>query len=132
MSVLNSRRITGTALLLCVGISCCLGKEKSAGESVSLEKYGAVVKLKGGSFVMGDNSEGRDNPLNSSLNTRSATVKPFAMDIFPVTNEHFRKFVRAKKFKSEAERFGWSFVFHDFVPEKIRKTIKQSVQVSRC
>ena len=44
-----------------------------------------------------------------------------------VTNEEFRWFVREKKFKTESERFGWSFVFHSFVPEDVKAKMKEAV-----
>ncbi|XP_049761056.1 inactive C-alpha-formylglycine-generating enzyme 2 isoform X3 [Elephas maximus indicus] len=77
-----------------------------------------VVQLPGGRFQMGtDSPDGRDGegPV------REVTVKPFAIDIFPVTNKDFRVFVRANKYRTEAESFGWSFVFEDFVSDELRK-----------
>ena len=32
-----------------------------------------------------------------------------------------REFVREKKYQTEAEAFGWSFVFEDFVSPELRK-----------
>jgi len=43
---------------------------------------------------------------------RQVTLDPFYMDRYPVSNEQFREFVRATEYKTEAERFGWSFVFY--------------------
>jgi len=48
-------------------------------------------------------------------------VAPYYIDTAAVTNEAFRAFVRAHKqdgrpFKTEAERFGWSFVMKAVVP----------------
>ncbi|KAM9208400.1 inactive C-alpha-formylglycine-generating enzyme 2 isoform 1-T1 [Dugong dugon] len=77
-----------------------------------------MVQLPGGRFQMGTNSpDGRDGegPV------QEVTVKPFAIDIFPVTNRDFREFVRANKYRTEAESFGWSFVFEDFVSDELRK-----------
>lgn len=118
-------------LLLCLQLSWCLGKGKKTVDSDPLRKYSTLIELKGGTFEMGAGANRKDNPTKSKAYGRKVTVKPFALDAFPVTNGYFRKFVREKKFNSEAEQFGWSFVFHDFVPEKIRITIKQSVQVSK-
>uniref|UniRef100_A0A8C5NWQ6 Inactive C-alpha-formylglycine-generating enzyme 2 n=1 Tax=Jaculus jaculus TaxID=51337 RepID=A0A8C5NWQ6_JACJA len=78
----------------------------------------SMVQLPGGKFLMGTNApDGRDGegPV------REVTVKPFAIDIFPVTNKDFREFVREKKYRTEAEGFGWSFVFEDFVSDELRK-----------
>ena len=43
---------------------------------------------------------------------KTRRVKPFRMMTTAVTNEMFAKFVQATGYQTEAERFGWSFVFH--------------------
>lgn len=93
------------------------------------DKFSAAVTLSGGKFRMGSSSA---DAKRGELSAKSVAVKPFVIDKYPVTNEHFRKFVRAKKFKTEAERFGWSFVFRTFVPEEVRSKITQSVPVNLC
>ncbi|GAB1290226.1 Inactive C-alpha-formylglycine-generating enzyme 2 [Apodemus speciosus] len=81
-----------------------------------------AVHLPGGPFLMGtDAADGRDGEGPA----REVTVKPFAIDIFPVTNKDFREFVREKKYRTEAETFGWSFVFEDFVSPELRKQANQ-------
>ncbi|XP_008540505.2 inactive C-alpha-formylglycine-generating enzyme 2 isoform X3 [Equus przewalskii] len=85
----------------------------------------SMVQLPGGRFQMGTNSpDGRDGegPV------REVTVKPFAIDIFPVTNKDFREFVREKKYRTEAETFGWSFVFEDFVSDELRNKVTQQME----
>lgn len=42
---------------------------------------------------------------------------------------YHREFVRAEKFKSEAESFGWSFVFHDFVSDELKSKVTQKIEV---
>ncbi|XP_065587885.1 inactive C-alpha-formylglycine-generating enzyme 2 isoform X2 [Cyrtonyx montezumae] len=84
-----------------------------------------MVQLPGGKFQMGSSStQSRDEegPI------REVTVKPFAIDKFPVTNRDFREFVREKKYKTEAEAFGWSFVFEDFVSEELKKKVTQKLE----
>uniref|UniRef100_A0A2I2ZXM4 Sulfatase modifying factor 2 n=1 Tax=Gorilla gorilla gorilla TaxID=9595 RepID=A0A2I2ZXM4_GORGO len=84
----------------------------------------SMVQLQGGRFLMGTNSpDSRDEgPV------REVTVKPFAIDIFPVTNRDFRDFVREKKYRTEAEMFGWSFVFEDFVSDELRNKATQPMK----
>ena len=95
--------------------------------SAEIAKCNGMVEISGGKFRMGtDVADGKDGEGPS----RSVHVSAFKIDKCPVTNEDFRKFVREKKFKTESERFGWSFVFHAFVPEDIKSKIKQAVQVS--
>ncbi|XP_013376002.1 PREDICTED: sulfatase-modifying factor 2 isoform X2 [Chinchilla lanigera] len=164
-----------------------------------------MVQLPGGRFLMGtDAPDARDGegPV------REVTVKPFAIDVFPVTNKDFRpepkmaalllghaghhclrahlsphfcirnavplgttakeemerfgnknpgsnrpasphvtvcswllsscgdarlpswlwEFVREKKYRTEAELFGWSFVFEELVPSELRNTAAQQMK----
>lgn len=48
---------------------------------------------------------------------RPVTLSPFAIDTFPVTNTDFAAFVQATGYQTDAERFGWSFVFWSHIPE---------------
>lgn len=50
---------------------------------------------------------------------REVTVDSFYVDQTVVTNKEFSKFVKATNYKTEAEQFGWSFVFHKFLPPKL-------------
>uniref|UniRef100_A0A2K5Q857 Sulfatase-modifying factor enzyme-like domain-containing protein n=1 Tax=Cebus imitator TaxID=2715852 RepID=A0A2K5Q857_CEBIM len=87
-----------------------------------------MVQLPGGRFLMGTNSpDSRDGegPV------REVTVKPFAIDIFPVTNKEFRDFIREKKYRTEAEMFGWSFVFEEFVSDELRNKATQPMKVRK-
>jgi formylglycine-generating enzyme len=69
-----------------------------------------MVRLDGGPFLMGtDTLEGF--PADGEGPIRKVAVDPFFIDLYPVTNQQFREFVRATDYKTEAERFGWSFVF---------------------
>lgn len=40
--------------------------------------------------------------------------------------------MRAQKYKTEAESFGWSFVFQDFVPEELKSKVTQRIEVVGC
>ncbi len=42
---------------------------------------------------------------------RSVIVSPFLIEKFPVTNERYLQFTKETGYVTEAERFGWSFVF---------------------
>lgn len=54
---------------------------------------------------------------------RRVRVKPFRIGIAAVTNAEFRAFTDATGYVTEAERFGWSFVFHTDVPEEVGHTL---------
>lgn len=76
-----------------------------------------MVQLDGGMFLMGtDTDEGF--PRDGEGPVREVTVDPFYIDVNMVTNLQFAEFVRAKGYKTESERYGWSFVFQGHVPEE--------------
>eukprot|EP00658_Telonema_sp_P-2_P055358 TRINITY_DN44007_c0_g1_i1.p2 TRINITY_DN44007_c0_g1~~TRINITY_DN44007_c0_g1_i1.p2 ORF type:complete len:169 (+),score=59.79 TRINITY_DN44007_c0_g1_i1:122-628(+) len=64
------------------------------------------LDMPGGTFRMGTDTDGKDGEAPS----RMTQVKRFHLDATPVTNSDFRGFIRATKYKTEAEEFGWSFV----------------------
>jgi formylglycine-generating enzyme len=50
------------------------------------------------------------------------------MDKTEVSNRQFSSFVEQTQYITEAENFGWSFVFEDFVSPELSATITQAVQ----
>ncbi len=87
-----------------------------------------LIYLSGGEFLMGtDDREGF--PSDGEGPVRAVTVAPFYIDPYTVTNLEFKMFVDATGYITEAEKFGWSYVFHLFVPEfgvKILGSTRQS------
>lgn len=83
---------------------------------VSVETRARMVRLTGGRFLMGtDSAEGF--PQDGEGPVREVTLRPFWIDSTTVTNRLFRKFVEATGYRTEAERFGWSFVFWAHIPK---------------
>ena len=62
-----------------------------------------------------DDAEGF--PEDGEGPVRPVTLRPFAIDAAAVTNEQFAGFVAASGYRTDAERYGWSFVFQQFLPE---------------
>uniref|UniRef100_A0A3Q4G8P4 Sulfatase modifying factor 2 n=1 Tax=Neolamprologus brichardi TaxID=32507 RepID=A0A3Q4G8P4_NEOBR len=86
-----------------------------------------MVNIPGGKMLMGTSAtDGRDGESP----TKEVELQPFKIDRHPVTNADFRDFVRAQKYKSEAETFGWSFVFQDFVSEELKSKVTQRIEGS--
>lgn len=56
-------------------------------------------------------------PADGEGPVRAIALSPFSIDTYPVTNSDFAAFVRATSFQTDAERFGWSFVFWGHIPE---------------
>ena len=53
---------------------------------------------------------------------REISVDPFWIDRFAVSNEDFAAFIEATGYATEAERFGWSFVFAGLLPDDFPPT----------
>jgi sulfatase modifying factor 1 len=65
------------------------------------------------------------NPGDGEGPVRPVTVHPFRIDPVGVTNTRFAVFVKDTGYVTDAERFGWSYVFHLFVAPRIRQGIHQ-------
>ena len=74
-----------------------------------------MVRLEGGEFLMGTESEAAF-PADGEGPIRQVTIDPFYLDARPVTNRQFSEFVEQRGYETEAEKFGWSFVFHKQLP----------------
>ncbi len=100
--------------------------EPSDASAVKAELREDVVRLDGGSFAMGTND--RRFPGDGEGPIREVTVDPFGFAAHEVTNRQFASFVADTGFQTEAEKFGWSFVFHHFVSEETRESVTSAVQ----
>jgi sulfatase modifying factor 1 len=88
-----------------------------------------MVFLEGGEFFMGtDDKEGF--PADGEGPVRKVKLKPFYIDACTVSNADFSTFVQATGYKTEAETFGWSFVFHLLVSQQVASQVTQVVQGS--
>ena len=77
--------------------------------------------LAGGSFRMG--SAGREAyPADGEAPVHNVDLSPFSIDSVAVSNDRFDTFVSQTGFVTEAERFGWSFVFAGFLPDDFPDT----------
>ena len=80
-----------------------------------------LVELAGGAFRMG-----ADDPLAYPADgegpVHEVTLAPFAIDSHAVSNERFAAFVEATGHVTDAERWGWSFVFGGLLPEDFPPT----------
>jgi formylglycine-generating enzyme required for sulfatase activity len=81
----------------------------------------SLVRLDGGEFTMGSDV-GPDYPGDGEGPARRVTVDAFSIDRFAVTNAQFATFVDATGHVSEAETFGWSFVFAGLLPDDFVET----------
>ena len=82
--------------------------------------YTGMIRLDGGTFLMGT-ADADGWPEDGEGPVREVTLDPFYLDATAVTNARFEQFIEATGYTTEAERFGWSYVFHLLVPGKIKR-----------
>eukprot|EP00937_MAST-01D_sp_MAST-1D-sp2_P003827 g3827.t1 len=102
-------------LLACLGLA--LGREIPAAGRPSVMAYFEAASFKMG----GDEKSGAPSETEVSL-------KPFSIDVHSVTNAQFKEFVRATKYKTEAETFGWSFVLEYLASDEVKAETTQTVK----
>jgi formylglycine-generating enzyme required for sulfatase activity len=86
-----------------------------------------LVDLPGGAFLMGTDSADAF-PDDGEGPVREVTVDAFRIDRFPVTNDRFQLFIDETGYKTDAEKFGWSFVFWSLLPkDRFRQLVKDTV-----
>ena len=116
---------------------CCAPAREAAGNGAgasaecgvrrvrNLDTAGMVL-IPGGEFLMG-NERDYGFPRDGEGPVHAVTVAPFYLEVTTVTNERFNAFVNATGYKTEAERFGWSFVFEGDLSAKQRATAVRGV-----
>jgi sulfatase modifying factor 1 len=114
---------------------CCVRSRADDGQAAAAESAatpGAIEPSRitiqrrwsppiGGSFMMG--SDDRRFPDDGEGPVRRVTVGEFTIACHAVSNLHFGDFVRATGYTTDAERYGWSFVFAAFVSDGVRHAI---------
>ncbi|HEX6499058.1 MAG TPA: formylglycine-generating enzyme family protein [Micromonosporaceae bacterium] len=73
-----------------------------------------MIRIPAGPFLMGGDDPDAF-PDDGEGPVREVYVSEYHIDPKAVTNAQFAGFVKATGYVTEAERFGWSFVFHLFV-----------------
>jgi sulfatase modifying factor 1 len=79
-----------------------------------------MVALPGGPFTMGS-----DDPLaypDDGEGVREVELSPFRIDAYALSNDRFAEFAGETDYRTEAERYGWSFVFGGLLPEDFPPT----------
>ena len=85
-----------------------------------------MIRIPGGRFRMGtDDAVGF--PADGEGPAREVFVDPYFVDATPVTNGEFARFVTDTGYTTEAEEFGWSFVFAEFVHEDAARYVMREV-----
>lgn len=79
-----------------------------------------AIRVPGGTAFIGTNWA--EIPDDGEAPFRKRKIKPFHIGATTVSNGQFAEFVQATGYVTEAENFGWSFVFWSDVPEEIGPT----------
>ena len=97
-------------------------------ESLSSKKLNTsnMVNLSG-KFLMGSNDQELIESDGEGF-IREVEVDSFLIDKTSVTNLEFSKFITETNYITDAERFGWSFVFNMFISQKTKKNVTEIVQ----
>ena len=74
----------------------------------------------GGSFLMGSND--RRFPDDGEGPVRRVQLNAFSIACYTVSNLQFAEFVRKTGYTTEAERYGWSFVFEGLLSDEQKRT----------
>jgi sulfatase modifying factor 1 len=80
-----------------------------------------TVEVPAGEFQMGC-GDGWAYPQDGEGPVRRVTLAAFRIAPAPVTNAGFARFVAATGHVTEAERYGWSFVFGGLLPDEFEET----------
>lgn len=78
-----------------------------------------LAHIAGGACLVG--SDDGLLPLDGEGPSRMVRIRPFAIARHAVTNTDFAAFVDATAYRTDAERFGYSYVFELFLPEERRR-----------
>jgi len=112
---------------------CCGGEVKSVDEALSkrASHYGdhsEMVLVDSGAFLMGtDSEEGWD--ADGEKPVREVNLRSYWISKCCVTNREFGEFIDDTGFVTEAERFGWTYVFRILLSKSVLKRLKpQNVQ----
>lgn len=104
-------------------MSACPGKPSSGRRSAKNRRAGLLgdaVDLPGGTALVGTTNA--QIPNDGESPAHQVRLNPFRMLATTVTNAEFRVFVKDTGYVTEAETFGWSFVFWRQVPKSIGLT----------
>jgi len=106
-------------------ICCCAGHLPSIpNELIPRETNASIqnmIKLPGGNFLMGTNDK-EGFPHDGEGPVREVTLDSFYIEATTVTNQRFAEFINATSYKTDAEKFGWSFVFYELLPRELRQS----------
>lgn len=124
-------------LLQCIAIestttenACLVDGDEKCVQSVAGEDkpFNELVLIRGGVFTMGSNEQ--ITLQDGEAPARNVRVSDFLIDKYEVSNTQFSQFVEQTNYKTEAEKYGDSFVVEYFLSYEVQAGITQAVASS--
>jgi sulfatase modifying factor 1 len=85
-----------------------------------------MVEVPAGDFLMGG-EEPDAFPADGEGPVRTVRLARYFIDATAVTNRQFAAFVKSTGYRTDAERIGWSYVFHALLTEEARPAVREGV-----
>ena len=101
---------------------CTAPEELSEGVALS-----PLIAIPGGTFWMGTPPSRQPYPGDGETPRRQCTVSPFRLEQYEVSNEQYAAFINATGYRTESEKWGWSFAFEHAISKEIKDAIKNQV-----
>lgn len=79
------------------------------------------VSIADGSFRMGTAGPAA-YPADGETAVHTVQLSPFLIDPVAVTNDRFARFIAETGYETDAQRYGWSFVFGGLLPDDFEET----------
>ena len=99
----------------------------AADQSTAADIISKLVQLEGGTFLMGtDSVDGF--PSDGEGPIREIAIDSFRISPYAVTNAEFKRFVDETGYVTEAEKFGWTYVFHLLASPEISAQVSEVPQ----
>lgn len=116
--------------------ACCVPQVERSGKKPAPVTQRAVAAPEDAVAIPGGRADlGTDAPIltrDGESPRRDVPIKPFLIDVCAVTNDRFEGFVADTGYITEAERFGWSFVFFQLVPDDVATAAVVDAKWWRC
>ena len=121
------------------GSACCAASRDTTNSYLQVRRPNAhkpisgpetpkdMAFIKGGTFIMGNDSKSGYSGDGEGP-SREVGLNSFFIDTYAVTNEQFLSFIRDTSYVTEAEQYGWSFVFHSLISRSVAKSVSQAPQ----
>mmetsp|Transcript_9262 Transcript_9262/g.22061 ORF Transcript_9262/g.22061 Transcript_9262/m.22061 type:complete len:375 (+) Transcript_9262:49-1173(+) len=114
--------------LLCLGcllaLARCEAPQTGSGTKAPKKRRRgpSLRKIPARTFLMGGDE------LSGAPGTKEVSLQAYAIDETPVTNSQFREFVKETKFRTDAEKYGWSFVLNSSLSKAVLQESGQYIE----